>query len=99
MRSVWDPFQFFVIAFAGRVNQHQQQLVEYLLEENRVLREQIGSRRMRFNDDQRRRLDATKSSLDEKISLNVSALLVNPSLSGWCSDFPSEFQGPVRPHE
>ena len=29
-------------------------LCRVLLEENRVLREQIGSRRMRFNDDQRR---------------------------------------------
>ena len=56
MRSVLDPFQFVVIAIAGWMNQPQQQVVEYLLEENRVLREQIGSRRMRFNDDQRRRL-------------------------------------------
>jgi hypothetical protein len=39
------------------INQPQQQVAEYLLEENRVLREQIGSRRIRFNDDQRRRLD------------------------------------------
>jgi hypothetical protein len=56
MRSALDPFQFVVIAVAGWMNQHQQQVVEYLLEENRVLREQIGSRRMQFNDDQRRRL-------------------------------------------
>jgi hypothetical protein len=31
-----------------------------LIEENRVLRQQIGNRRLRFNDDQRRRL-AVKS--------------------------------------
>jgi hypothetical protein len=30
--------------------------IEYLTEENRVLREQIGDRRLRFSDDQRRRL-------------------------------------------
>jgi len=28
-----------------------------LREENRVLREQLGERRLRFNDDQRRRLE------------------------------------------
>ena len=51
MRSGLDPIQFVVIAVAGWMNQCQQQVVEYLLEENRVLREQIGGRRMRFNDD------------------------------------------------
>jgi hypothetical protein len=38
------------------MNQHQLQIIEYLREENRVLREQLGERRVRFNDDQRRRL-------------------------------------------
>jgi len=40
MRTVLDPFQFVVIAIAGWMNQHQQQVIEYVLEENRVLREQ-----------------------------------------------------------
>lgn len=62
MRSVLDPLQFVVITFAGW-NQRQQQVVEYLLEDNRVLREQIGSRRMRFNDDQRRRLAVKAKTL------------------------------------
>jgi hypothetical protein len=31
---------------------------DYQVEENRVLREQIGCRRLRFNDDQARRLAA-----------------------------------------
>ena len=51
-----DPFQFLLIAIAGWMNQRQQQAIEYLREENRVLREQLGDRRVRFNDDQRRRL-------------------------------------------
>jgi hypothetical protein len=51
-----DPVQFVLIAIAGWMNQRQQQMIEYLREENRVLREQLGERRLRFNDDQRRRL-------------------------------------------
>jgi hypothetical protein len=35
-----DPFQFVVIAIAGWMNQPQKQVVEYPLEENRVLGEQ-----------------------------------------------------------
>jgi uncharacterized protein (DUF2342 family) len=42
-----DPFSFLVISIAGWMNQRQQQVIEYRVEENRVLREQIGNRRMR----------------------------------------------------
>jgi hypothetical protein len=42
--------------FAGWVNRDQQEVIEYLQEENRVLREQLGGRRIRFTDVQRRRL-------------------------------------------
>jgi len=40
----------------GWLNQKRQQVIDYLVEENRVLREQIGCRRIKFNDDQRCRL-------------------------------------------
>ena len=32
------------------------QMIDYLREENRILREQLDGRRLRINDDQRRRL-------------------------------------------
>jgi hypothetical protein len=84
MRSVLDPFQFVVIAIAGWMNPHQQQVVvEYLLEENRVLREQIGSRRMRFNDGQRRRLAVRAKKLGRRV-LNELATIVTPeTLLAW----------------
>jgi hypothetical protein len=58
MRAILDPFLFVVISIAGWMNQHQQHVIEYLIEENRVLQEQIGNRRLRFSDNQRRRLAA-----------------------------------------
>jgi putative transposase len=51
-----NPFHFVVIVLAGWMNQRQQNVIEYLREENRVLREQLGNRRLLFTDDQRRRL-------------------------------------------
>jgi hypothetical protein len=50
------PLQFVLVAFAGWVNQHQRDVIDYLQEENRALREQLGPRGLRFTDDQRRRL-------------------------------------------
>jgi len=39
MRAGLDPFSFLVISLAGWINERQQQVIEYLVEENRVLRE------------------------------------------------------------
>ncbi len=47
-------WQFLALTFAGWVNRSQQDAIEYLKEENRVLREQLGERRIRFTNDQRR---------------------------------------------
>ncbi len=52
------PLQMMVVALAGWVNEQQLAVIEYLKEENRVVGEQLGRRRLRFTDDQRRRLAA-----------------------------------------
>jgi hypothetical protein len=43
MPRVLDPFRFVLIAVAGWMNQHQLQIIDYLCEENRVLRKQLGA--------------------------------------------------------
>jgi putative transposase len=44
------------VALAGWMNRQQQDVIEYLREEVRVLRELQGKKRLQFTDDQRRRL-------------------------------------------
>lgn len=44
------PLQFLLLVFAGWVNRRQVKILEYLQEENRVLREQLGDRRLRFTE-------------------------------------------------
>ena len=56
------PLRFLLVAVAGWANQRQRDVIEYLQEENRVLREQVGPRRLRFTDDQRIRLAARRRS-------------------------------------
>ena len=41
MPRMLAPVHFVLIAIAGWMNQRQQQMIEYLREENRVLREQL----------------------------------------------------------
>ena len=78
-----DPFSFLVLSIAGWMNQRQQQVIEYLIEENRVLREQIGSRRIRFNDDQRCRLAAKAKKLGRKILAQIATIVTPETLLAW----------------
>ena len=57
--------RFFILFWAGWVNRHQQEVIEYLIEENRILRDQLGKRKLRLTDDQRRRLAASGKALDQ----------------------------------
>ena len=70
-------WQLLVVSLAGWVNRSQQDAIEYLKEENRVLREHVGGRRLRFTDDQRRRL-AAKAKVLSRDSLKEVADLVTP---------------------
>src|SRR2546427_12163953 len=69
-----------LVTLAGWVNRHQQQVIEYLVEENRVLREQLKGRRVRLTDDQRRRLAAKGQPLGRRILRQV-ATIVTPDTS------------------
>jgi putative transposase len=83
MRAQLDPLSFLVVSLAGWLNQHQQNVIAYLMEENRVLREQIGNRRIRFNDDQRRRLAAKAKKIARKILGEVATIVTPETLLAW----------------
>jgi len=65
------------------MNQHQHHVINYLNEENRVLREQIGARRIRLSDDQRRRLAAKAKKLGRKVLAQVATIVTPETLLGW----------------
>src|SRR6266853_1296311 len=83
MSGVLDPFRFVLIAVAGWMNQRQLQVIDYLREENRVLREQLGGRRLRLKDDQRRRLAAKAKGLGRKILAEVATIVTPETLLAW----------------
>jgi len=78
-----DPFRFVLIALAGWMNQHQLQMIDYLPEENRVLREQLGQRRLRLTDDQRRRLAVKARGLARKLLAEVATIVTPETLLRW----------------
>jgi hypothetical protein len=52
MPRVVDSFRFVLMAVAGWMNQRQLQMTDYLAGGKAGLREQLGARRMRLNNDQ-----------------------------------------------
>src|SRR6266705_4614835 len=83
MPRVMDSFLFVLIAVAGWMNPHQLQIIDYLREENRVLREQLGGRRVRLNDDQRRRLAAKAKGLGRKLLAELATIVTPETLLAW----------------
>src|ERR1700686_492686 len=83
MPRVLDPFRFVLIAVAGWMNQHQLQIIDYLREENRVFREQLGGGRVLLNDNQRRRLAAKAKGLGRKILAEVATIVTPETLLAW----------------
>ena len=79
-QRVLDPFRFVVITVSRWLYQRQLQVIDYLREENRVLREQLGGRRPRLNDNQRRRLAAKAKGLGRKI---LATIVTPETLLAW----------------
>jgi transposase InsO family protein len=83
MPRVLDPFRFVLISIAGWMNQRQLQIIDDLREENRVLREQLGGRRVRFYDDQRRRLAAKAKRLGRRMRAEVATIVTPETWLAW----------------
>jgi len=61
----------------------QEATLDYLLEENRVLREQLGDRRLRLTDDQRRRLAIRAKALGRAALNGVAGIVTPDTLLRW----------------
>jgi len=69
--------------FAGWVNRSQQDVIEYLQAENRVLREQLGDGRLLLTDGQRRRLARRAKAIGRKGLFEISTLVRPDTLLRW----------------
>jgi putative transposase len=97
------PLEFLLLLFAGWVNRRQRAVIEYLEEENRVLREQLRGRRLQFTDDQRRRLAIRGHALGRRVLRDVTGLLTPDTILRWYRKLiaakydGSSQRGPGRP--
>ena len=83
MISILHPWQIVVLALAGWINRQQLEVIEYLAEENRVLREQLKGKRIRFTDEQRRRLAAKAKKLGRNVLRALDTVVTPDTLLAW----------------
>jgi hypothetical protein len=92
------------VTLAGWINEHQARAIDYLREENRVLREQLKGKRLRLTDAQRRRLAAKGMALGRKLLGDTSTIVSPDTILAWHRrliakhwDYSHKRCGPGRP--
>jgi len=77
--------QLLLATFAGWVGRRQTAVIDYLVEENRILKEQIESLggRLRFTDDQRRRLAAKGKPRGRKVLDTIATIVTPDTILAW----------------
>lgn len=83
MKAELYPFQMLLFTVSGWLNRHQQDVIAYLVEENRVLKEQLNGRRLRLTDEQRRRLAAKAKRLGRQALNRVASIVTPDTLMRW----------------
>jgi putative transposase len=77
------PLQYVIAAFALWFNRQQQEVIDYLKEENRLLKEKLGGRKLHFTDAERRRLALRAKVLGRKLLSQLDTLVTPDTLLRW----------------
>ena len=83
MDFVLQPWQLYFVILVGWVQRQQQEVIHYLIAENRVLKERIGKKRILLNDDQRRRLAVKGKLLGRKRLQEIGTLFTPDTILRW----------------
>ena len=75
--------QFLLLVLAGWVNRQQQDVIDYLREENRVLRGGLRGKRLRLSDDERRRLAVKAQALGREVLAEIASVATPATLLRW----------------
>ena len=80
---MFHALQFLILTAAGWINRQQEDAIEYLLAENRVLKEQLGGKRLRLTDPQRRRLAVRGKRLGRQALDRVAGIVTPDTILRW----------------
>ena len=70
-------------ALTGWLDRREREAVAYLIEENRLMRRQLGGRRLRLTDDERRRLAARAYRVGRAALRDIATIATPDTLLRW----------------
>ncbi len=83
MVAIFGPLEFLLICLAGWINQQDRMIIDYLRAENRIFREQMGKKKVRLTDDQRRRLAVLGKALGRKLLQEWACIVTPDTILRW----------------
>ena len=91
------PLTILLLMLAGWINRQQQEMIEYLKEENKILREKLGGKRLLLTDSQRRRLAILGKKLGREFLGQVCCAFSPDTLLKWHRKLvANKYDGSVR---
>ena len=83
MSRALQPWKFLLLTVSGWMNRYQQRVIDYLIEENRILKGKLRGKRIRFTDDERRRLAVKGKALGRKLLREVDSIFAPNTILTW----------------
>jgi hypothetical protein len=78
-----SALQLLLMVLTGWLERREREAIAYLIEENRLLRRQLGGRRLRLTDDDRRRLAVRAHRLGRQALREVATIVTPDTLLRW----------------
>ena len=97
------PLQYLVATLALWLNRQQQEVIDYLKEENRLLKAKLGDRKIQFTDVERRRLAIRAKAIGRQLFGKLETLVTPDTLLRWHRELVAQKwnfahrRGPGRP--
>jgi putative transposase len=82
---VIDPsaLQMVLMVLTGWLERRERETIAYLIEENRLLRRQLGRRRLCLTDDDRRRLAVRAHRIGRRVLQEIATIATPDTLLRW----------------
>ncbi len=81
--NAFQSWQLLLLSLAGWINRHQLDVIAYIQEENRILRSKLKGKRIRFTDEERRRLAVKGKALGSKMLRKVASIVTPNTILAW----------------
>ena len=76
-------WQLLLVCLAGWINRHQLDVIAYIQEENKILKSKLKGKRIRFTNDERRRLAVKGKALGRRVLREVASIVTPNTVLAW----------------